>query len=149
MVLQQAEVRPPLDHFVHLDVSFPALDWVIPPVRAGRQQILGERMVVLEEEANPVGVHPPVPDVDVQTAHRLPEVGEDRVGEVGGVETGHGTARVDHEQREAVPDGVGDGVVVLVGGEGVQRHQQGVRLLQVGDLTKRKKLKCEILFFFF
>ena len=60
------------------------------------------------------------------------------MGEVRGVETGHRTAWVDDEQRKAVPDGVGDGVVVLVGGEGVQRHQQGVRLLQVSDLNERK-----------
>ena len=135
MVLQEAEVSPSLDHLVHLEVSLPALDGVISAVGAGGQQVLGQGVVMLQEEPYPVCVHPPVPDVDIQAAHRLPEVGEYGVGEVRGVESGDGAPGVDHEQREAVPDGVRDGEVVLVGGEGVESYQQCVRLLQVSDLT--------------
>ena len=50
----------------HLAGRLPALDWVVAPVGAGGEEILGQGVVVLQQEAQPVGVHPPVPDVDVQ-----------------------------------------------------------------------------------
>ena len=50
----------------HLAGRLPALDWVVSPVGAGGEEILGQGVVVLQQEAQPVGVHPPVPDVDVQ-----------------------------------------------------------------------------------
>ena len=39
---------------------------MVAPVGAGGEEILGQGVVVLQQEAQPVGVHPPVPDVDVQ-----------------------------------------------------------------------------------
>ena len=50
----------------HLAGRLPALDWVVAPIGAGGEEILGQGVVMLQQEAQPVGVHPPVPDVDVQ-----------------------------------------------------------------------------------
>ena len=50
----------------YLAGRLPALDWVVSPIGAGGEEILGQGVVVLQQEAQPVGVHPPVPDVDVQ-----------------------------------------------------------------------------------
>ena len=52
-VLKEAEVCPALDHLVHLAGGLPALHWVVAAIRAGGQQILGQRVIMLEQEANP------------------------------------------------------------------------------------------------
>ena len=67
----------------HLAGRLPALDWVVSPVGAGGEEILGQGVVVLQQEAQPVGVHPPVPDVDVQGRDGPPE-GLELTGRVGG-----------------------------------------------------------------
>ena len=58
---------------------------------------------MLEQETNPVGVHPPVPDVDVKATDRLPEGGEDGVGQRGRVGDRPRAARLQHEHRQTVP----------------------------------------------
>ena len=55
---------------------------MIATIGGGRQQMFRKRVIMLENQANPVRVHPPVPDGEVKTAHRLPKLGEDGVGEV-------------------------------------------------------------------
>ena len=52
-VLKEAEVCPALDHLVHLAGGLPALHRVVAAIRAGGQQILGQRVIMLEQEANP------------------------------------------------------------------------------------------------
>ena len=76
-------------------------------------------------------VHPSVPDVNVKTTNWLPEFCEDWMGEVSRVGDRHGAASLDDEQRDAVPDRVGDDVVVSIGCEGVKVNQEEVSLLQV------------------
>ena len=76
-------------------------------------------------------VHPAVPDVDIEAADWLPERGEDGVGEVGGVGDRGGAAGLDDEQGDPVPDGVGDDVVVGVGGEGVEVDEEDICLLEM------------------
>ena len=78
-----------------------------------------------------MGVHPSVPDVDIKTADWLPEFCEDWMGEVSRVRDRDGAAGLDDKQRDAVPDRVGDNVVVSVGREGVKVDQEEVGLLQV------------------
>ena len=78
-----------------------------------------------------MGVHPSMPDVDVKTANWLPECCEDGMGEVSRVGDWGGAAGLDDEQGDAVPDRVGDDVVVGVGSEGVKVDQEDVSLLQV------------------
>ena len=52
-VLEEAEVCPALDHLVHLAGGLPALHRVVAAIRAGGQQILGQRVIMLQKETNP------------------------------------------------------------------------------------------------
>ena len=52
-VLEEAEVCPALDHLVHLAGSLPALHRVVAAIRARGQQILGQRVIMLQQEPNP------------------------------------------------------------------------------------------------
>ena len=73
-------------------------------------------------------VHPSVPNVDVKTTDWLPEFCEDWMGEVCRVGDRHGAASLDDKQRNAIPDWVGDDVVVSVGREGVKVDQEKVSI---------------------
>ena len=88
---------------------------------------------MLEQETNPVGVHPPVPDVDVQAADRLPEGGEDWVGQVLRVWNWCCAARLDDEHGQTNPERIRNVVVGRVGGEGVEMDQEDVCLLKMLD----------------
>ena len=52
-VLQEAEVRPALDHLGHLARRLPALHRVIPAIRARGQEILGQGVIMLQQEPDP------------------------------------------------------------------------------------------------
>ena len=111
--LQQTELGPVLEDVCQLAGGLPALDGVVAAVGGGGEEVLGQGVVVLQHQADPVGVHPAVPDGQVQAADRLPELGEHRVGEVRRVEDWRGGGGRCGEQGQAVP------------GEG--RGWQGVR----------------------
>ena len=86
---------------------------------------------MLENQADPVRVHPPVPDGEVKTAHRLPKLGKDGVSEVLRVEHRGSRAARGCIQGHPVLDRVWDCVVGGVGGEGVQVDEQLVSLREV------------------
>ena len=114
-ILEEAKVGPALDDLVHLAGRLPALHRVVAAIGARGQKVFGQRVIVLEQEADPeteiymrlyldnirdrtpVGVHPSMPDVYVKTANWLPERCEDGMGEVGRVGDWGGAAGLDDE----------------------------------------------------